>query len=337
MENGDKKSNLGDRAAVILIAHGTVEDLADLPQFLANIRRGHAAPPELVAEVRRRYEAIGGKSPLNDISRSLAVKLEARLGLPVRLAMRLFAPYPKEVLTALAAEGRDRIAVVPLAQHSAKIYGTAVADAAKELETAASAAEQPGCSFVVRAAENWGRNPNLNAAFEGVARSALTDAGVNTAADVAATTLLFTAHSLPKFIIDAGDPYDVEVNEAARDIGARLRSDAALSGLDVRVCYQSQGMSQPSRDGKPQPWLGPDLRASLEDLARAGKKRVIVAPIGFLADHVEILYDLDIEASAWAKELGISFSRTRSLNDGEPMVRAIEDVARGVLSELATT
>lgn len=321
-----------ERTAVVLVAHGTVEDLADLPQFLANIRRGHAAPPELLAEVRRRYEAIGGRSPLLDISRSLARKLEATLGLPVRLAMRLFAPYPKDVLAELVKDGRDLIAVVPLAQHSAKIYVTSVADAAAELEKAdASGATK----LTVRGAANWGRTPSLNAAFEGAARDALLAAGVTSPAEVANTTLLFTAHSLPKFIIDAGDPYDVEVREAARDVGERLTTSPAFTGLDVRVCYQSQGMSQPSRDGKVPAWLGPDLKESLGDIARAGKKRVVVAPIGFLADHVEILYDLDIEAMGWAKELSLSFSRTRSLDDREPMVRAVADVARGVLAELA--
>ncbi len=323
-----------DRTAVVLIAHGTVEDLADLPAFLANIRRGHPPPPELIAEVRRRYEAIGGRSPLTDISRSLAHKVEAVLGLPVRLAMRLFAPFPKEVLTALAKEGRDHIAVVPLAQHSAKIYVASVADAAAELAKEDTSGRT---TFTVRGAENWGRTPSLNAAFEGAAREALLAAGATSAEEVANTTLLFTAHSLPKFIIDAGDPYDVEVREAAREVGARLTASPAFAGLDVRVCYQSQGMSQPSRDGKPQrpqEWLGPDLKEALADIARSGKKRVVVAPIGFLADHVEILYDLDIEAMGWAKELSLSFSRTRSLDDSEPMVRAITDVARVVLAEL---
>lgn len=320
----------GDRTAVVLIAHGTVEDLADLPRFLANIRRGHAPPPELVAEVRRRYEAIGGRSPLTDISRSLARKLEAELGIPVRLAMRLFSPFPKDVLAGLAKEGRDRIAVVPLAQHSAKIYVSAVADAAAELAKA-----EGGPSFTVRGAGNWGRTPSLAAAFEGVVREALVAAGVTSKDEVASTTLLFTAHSLPKFIIDAGDPYDVEVREAAREVGARITQSPELAGLDVRVCYQSQGMSQPARDGTIPPWLGPDLKESLQSIAQT-KKRVVVAPIGFLADHVEILYDLDIEAMGWAKDLSLAFSRTRSLNDSEPMVRAITDVARSVLAELGS-
>jgi len=318
-----------ERTALVLIAHGTVESLDDLPQFLANIRRGHAAPPDLVAEVRRRYQEIGGRSPLTDLSRSLAKKVEAELGIPVRLAMRLFAPFPKEILAELARDGRDRIAVVPLAQHSAKIYVAAVEEAAKQLT-----AEDGARTFTIRGAANWGRTKSLNDAFEGVARDALVAAGATSPEEVAKTTLLFTAHSLPKFIIDAGDPYDTEVREAARDIGARITSSAAFSGLDVRVAYQSQGMATLGRDGKPQPWLGPDLRTALEQIKSAGKTRVVVAPIGFLADHVEILYDLDIEAMGWAKELALSFSRTRSLNDSAPMVRAITDVARGVLAEL---
>jgi ferrochelatase len=184
----------------------------------------------------------------------------------------------------------------------------------------------------VRAAENWGRTPSLNAAFEGAVREALLAARA-ASGDLSKTTLLFSAHSLPKFIIEAGDPYDTEVKAAVADITARLARDG-LDGLDVRLCYQSQGMSPPSRDGKPQPWLGPDLRASFEALVKDGKQSVVVAPIGFLADHVEILYDLDIEAAGWAKELGLSLTRTRSLNDGEPLVHALADVAKGLLDAL---
>jgi protoporphyrin/coproporphyrin ferrochelatase len=289
--------------AVVLIGHGTVDDLDDLPPFLTAIRRGHPAPPALVAEVRRRYEAIGGKSPLTGISRDVATKLEARVGVPVRLAMRLWKPYPKDVLADLRREGVERVVVVPLAQHSAHVYAEAV-------ETAAAGA------FRVTSARNWGREPALTRAFADAIRSALAE--VPSRDD---TLLLMTAHSLPLAIIRAGDPYEDEVRASAAAIAEAL--GPAIP--EVRVAFQSQGMG----GGE---WLGPDLHASLDAARAAGKKHVLVAPIGFLADHVEILYDLDIEAKALAAERGLSLTRTRSLNAEGGLIDALENVARPLLA-----
>lgn len=293
--------------AVVLIAHGTVERLDDLPLFLANIRRGQPAPPALVAEVRRRYEAMGGRSPLLDVTVSLAKKLQGRLGVPVRPAMRLFHPYPEEVLEELAAEGIREVVVVPLAQHSAHVYAAAVRDAAKKVPAIAR----------VRAARNWGSEPLLVDAFAKAASDALSKAPPDAA-------LVLTAHSLPKSVIDAGDPYAREFEASANSVAEAVRAKGGRFAEHV-VAYQSQGMS----GGE---WLGPDLRTSLERLARAGRKHVVVAPIGFLADHVEILYDLDIEAKSWADELGIVLSRSASLNDDDALVAALERVTTRVMS-----
>jgi ferrochelatase len=304
--------------AVLLIAHGTVEELDDLPEFLKNIRRGHAAPPELLAEVRRRYEAIGGRSPLNSINRELAKALEKRLGVPVRTANRLFHPYPAFVLTDLAAEGAKRIVVVPLAQHSAPIYGDAVKEAARVA----------GLELRVDAAPNWGRIPELTEAF---ARSIVTALDLVPDGERDRTSLLLTAHSLPVSVIEAGDPYEDEVRASADAIAARVRELAPGQFVDHGVAFQSQGMSS-GPGGRPMAWLGPDLRGRLEDLAARGRKEVVIAPIGFLADHVEILYDLDIEARGWADELGITLRRAPSLNASDGLVDALATVVRSVVS-----
>ena len=302
--------------AVLLIAHGTVEELDDLPAFLKNIRRGHAAPPELLAEVRRRYEAIGGRSPLNAINRDLAKCLENKLGVPVRTANRLFAPYPDAVLADLASAGAKRVVVVPLAQHSAGIYGDAVKEAARKA----------GLDLQIDAAANWGRIPELTEAF---ARAVV--AGLDQVPDGERdrTTVLFTAHSLPLSIIEAGDPYEDELRASAADVVERLRELAPGRFVDHDVAFQSQGMSN-GPGGRPMAWLGPDLRARLEILAARGRKEVVIAPIGFLADHVEILYDLDIEARSWADELGITLRRAPSLNASDGLVDALATVARAV-------
>jgi ferrochelatase len=305
-------------SAVVLVAHGTVDSLDELPEFLKNIRRGHAAPPELLAEVRRRYEAIGGRSPLNAINRQLAARLEERLGMPVRAANRLAHPYPREVLPELVDSGVKRLVVLPLAQHSAPIYGefvkAAVAGAGLELE--------------VLAAPNWGRTPELTEAF---AQATVTELEHVPDGERDRTSLLLTAHSLPVSVIEAGDPYEEEFRASAEAVAKRVRELAPGRFVDHAVAFQSQGMST-GAGGRPMAWLGPDLRSRLEILAARGRKEVVVAPIGFLADHVEILYDLDIEARGWADELGITLRRAPSLNASDGLVDALAVVARSVMA-----
>src|SRR5947209_7614157 len=165
--------------AVLLVSHGTVESTADLPAFLKNVRRGREAPPELVAELRKRYDAIGG-SPLDAINVRLAGKLEKALGVPVRRASRLWKPYVKDVLEEL---GRPKhVAVIPLAQHSAHVYGEA-------------AKREAGPDVEVTCAADWGQRADLLDAF---ARRATALAGKDSA-------LVLTAHSLPMRVIAAGD------------------------------------------------------------------------------------------------------------------------------------
>jgi ferrochelatase len=301
------------KTALVAIAHGTVDDLDDLPSFLKAIRRGHPAPADLVAEVRRRYETIGGKSPLTSICRELVRKLEARVGVPVRLAMRLWKPYPKDVLSALLDEGVERVVVLPLAQHSAHVYAEPVEAAAREL------AEEGRASLTIVRAPNWGSEPALTRAFASEIRRALEQTAPHVQKD---TAVLMTAHSLPIAAIRAGDPYEAEVRASATAIASELGSNCP----PIRVGFQSQGMG----GGE---WLGPDLTTSLDALSVSGTKHVIVAPIGFLADHVEILYDLDIEAQRLAKVRGLSLSRTRSLNASDELLVALENVARPLLYE----
>jgi ferrochelatase len=272
---------------VLLVSHGTVDRLDDLPAFLANIRRGHAAPPELVAEVRRRYEMIGG-SPLNRINAELAARLEARLGIPVRFASRLWHPYPAEALAELKV---DRLAAIPLAQYSGHVY----AEAVKKVRPDA------------RCAGNWGEAPELIEAQAESIRPLLKEA------------LILSAHSLPRSVIAAGDPYEREFRASCAAIGARLC-------VEPVVAFQSQGM------GSGVEWLGPDLAAALDTIKARGQSHVVIAPIGFLADHVEILYDIDVEARALAQARGLTLSRAPSLNAGDALVSVLARIARELLS-----
>jgi ferrochelatase len=285
--------------AVLLVSHGTVDDLGDLAAFVTNVRRGRPPGDDLVAELRRRYEAIGGRSPLNDVNARLAEKLAARLGVRVAWAGRLWKPYPRDVLAALAKEGVTRVAVVPLAQHSAHVYED---DARRGAE---------GLGLEIACAPGWGQTPALLDAFAARIRDVV--------GDPAGTTVILSAHSLPRAVVDRGDPYEREVRAAAKAVSERLGD-----GVRTVVAFQSQGFG----GGE---WLGPDLREAIDAAAASGDRRVVFAPIGFLADHVEILYDLDIEAAAMARDRGLASARARSLNDDDDLVDVLAGVARPLL------
>jgi ferrochelatase len=291
---------------VLLLGHGTVEELDDLPGFLSNIRRGRPSPPELVTEIRRRYEAIGG-SPLLGISRALAREVEERLATRVHVAMRFWHPFAKDVLADIARSGCRELAVVPLAPYSGHVYAGEMQRVADEL------AKSGGTPPLLRCAPNWGTEPLLVDAFAASLRDSL---GRLPDARRAAAQVFFTAHSLPLAVVKQGDPYPREVKATAEAVAAR----AGLANA-WRVVYQSQGAT-------PDPWLGPDVRESLESVAAEGAKDVVVCPIGFLSDHIEILYDL--EAKGQAEAAGLAFSRTASLNSSAPLADAIATLARRI-------
>ena len=287
---------------VLLVGHGTVEQLDELPDFLLRIRHGRPVPDELLREIRRRYEAIGG-SPLLSISRELARKLEAELQRPVHLGMRFSAPRLPEALEQAARGGARALDVVALAPFSAHLYAA----------EAKRVVEEGRMPFELRCAGNWGSDPVLVDAFAAALAETLADvdASRRTSAQV-----FFTAHSLPAAVVQKGDRYPSEVENAAQAVAHR----AHLANR-WRVVYQSQGASS-------EPWLGPDLRESFAQAKQEGARDVVLCPIGFLSDHVEILYDLDIEARQWADAAGLRMRRTRSLNADEPLVRALAEVTR---------
>jgi ferrochelatase len=168
---------------------------------------------------------------------------------------------------------------------------------------------------------SWGDRADLCAAFASRIASALDESP-----DVSRTTIILTAHSLPRSVVDAGDPYERDVRAAASAITVAVR---ARHGRDVRavVAFQSQGLVGPASID----WLGPDLRTAIDTAKAEGSAHVLFAPIGFLADHVEVLYDLDIEARAMAGERGLSYSRARSLNADDDFVDVLAEVARPLL------
>ncbi len=291
--------------AVILTCHGTISDLADLEAFLRNVRRGHPAPPELVAEVRRRYEIIG-PSPLMSTSRRQAELLEARLGVPCRAAGRLWHPYPAEVLGELAALGAKRVLSLPLAPQSVHVYHGAVEEAAAKMN-----------DMTVIRAPSWGEEPALLDAFAATIEEALVRLGES---EPARTEILLTAHSLPTRVIAAGDPYEKDF----RAMAARVAERFVSRGYPVEVAFQSQGASGG-------PWLGPDFVEVMRQAASRGARAAVVAPIGFISEHVETLYDLDVDGAAAAREAGLAYARAPAVGARDAVIDALFAVARRAL------
>lgn len=296
--------SVGPHDAVLLVAHGTVTDLDDLPAFLSRIRHGRPASDELVREIRRRYEAVGG-SPLLDITRAQATAVARVLDIPAFAAMRLWHPTVEDVLRGISALGFSRIAIVPLAPFSIDVYWKA---ALASLESVRAELVSPP-TFV--SIEPFGTSAEFVAAHADNVRKALVGDDVD-------AELLFTAHSLPSRVIQAGDQYETLFRECATAVGRTL-------GRPHHVAFQSQGA-----DGGD--WLGPDLKRVMEELAGRGVRRVVLSPVGFVAEHVETLYDLDVEAMSWAKELGLSLTRVGALNTDAGLVNALANHAKAALS-----
>jgi len=297
------------QAAVLLVSHGTVDDLDDLAAFVTNVRRGRPPTAEMVSELRRRYDAIGGQSPLNATTAEIARKLQGVLGVRVAWANRLWRPAVRDVLAELASAGARRVAVVPLAPFSAHVYE---ADARRAAD---------GLGVELACAQAWGDSAGLVEAF--AARIAAVLAPGRAPSEP--RMLLLTAHSLPQSVIDAGDPYARQVRAAAEAVVAEVRARTSLA-LPWVLAFQSQGLAAPGVV-----WLGPDLGTALDEARSGGVRSIVASAIGFLGDHVETLYDLDVEAVALARERGLSFARAASLNADDDLVEVLARLARPLL------
>ena len=292
--------------AVLLTCHGTVDRIEDIPSFLANIRRGRPTPAAIVDEVTHRFQRVGG-SPLMRTTAAQAAALSTRLGLPVVIAGRLWPPYPADVVNELVAGGATTLISLPLAPQSVDIYHAQVRKAA---------AAHPGVEL--RCATAWGLEPALIDALVESADEAL---GRFPAAERTRVPVILSAHSLPQTIIDAGDLYEKQFRAMAAEVAVRL----VARGNPVRIAFQSQGM-----DGGA--WLGPDLPSTFAKLAEEGAAAAVIAPIGFVADHVETLYDLDIEAHTLAEKAGITrIERAPAMNTRPRFIDALEAVVRRLM------
>jgi len=290
---------------LLLVGHGTISNVDDIPEFLRRIRRGRPASVELVEEIRRRYTHIG-RSPLLDTTNAVAAALAGRLGFDARVAMRFWHPFIEDVARELVRDGVREVCILPVAPFSVSVYADVVAEAI------ARASESPDVAPRLLRVPPFGSHPALISAHAENIRRVLSKY------DREHTELVLSAHSLPTRVIAAGDDYQREFEASAHLVEAAL-------GVTARIAYQSQGA-----DGGD--WLGPRLDDTIRAVSDAGKKRVVVAPVGFLADHVETLYDLDVEAAEQARSLGLQFDRVPALNDAPLLLDALEAVARNALA-----
>jgi ferrochelatase len=299
-----------ERFGVLLMTYGSPSSLDDVPRYLAAVRGGRTPDPELVAEFTRRYRVIGG-SPLVRITTNQAEALEDRLGggAVVRPAMRFSDPSVERSLRDVADAGIDRVVGIILSpQYSPMImggYGRAI-----EAARAAIGDRAPR----VPIAGAWHREPAFLDALAGRIREALDRMRPDERQKV---PVLLTAHSLPRRVADDEPDYLAQLSETAFAVAER----AGLDATRWHFCWQSAGH-------EPGEWMKPDFADLMPDLAAKGHGVVLVAPVQFLADHLEILYDIDIGAREQAEAAGLRFSRIQSLNTAPRFIDALASVAR---------
>ena len=283
---------------VVVMAYGSPATPEEIEPYYTHIRRGRPPTEDQLADLRRRYDALGGTSALRARTDAQVRVLQDALGDDVRVAlgMKHAAPFIEDAVASL--EGCERIVGVVLAPHYSSM------SVGEYLERARAASPAP-----FTAVTSWATLPE----YVSFLSAAVTDA---LAGMPERTKVLFTAHSLPARIVDAGDPYPDEVRATATAV-------AEQAGLSQWTQW-STGWQSAGRT--PEPWLGPDVLEVIDDLARDGGDGLVVCPCGFVSDHLEVAYDLDVEATARAASAGIAFARTRVLNDD-----------RDVLTALATT
>jgi ferrochelatase len=287
---------------VLLMAHGTPSSIGEMPEYLTLVRGGRTPSAELVEEMRHNYRAIGGRSPLTELTLAQAAALRARLGdgMPVAVGMRNWRPFIKDAMAELTAQGVDRIVGIPMAPQFSTLSVQKYVDAATMVLPGAVRFE-PIRSFHA--------HPLLIDAFAERVRAA---------APGSDETIVFTAHALPQRAIDAGDPYADEVEATARKVADR-------AGLTrYRLAYQSAGRT-------PEPWIGPTLDRVIDECAAGGARKFLVVPIGFVCDHTEILFDIDVQAAQTARQRSASLRRTESLNTSPLFIAALEALVRAAL------
>jgi ferrochelatase len=315
-----------ERAAILLLAHGTPDSAEEIPEYLRNVVSGRPLPAEVIEEVRHRFVEIGG-SPLTALTLEQGRLLEGALGLPVYVGMRNWKPYISDVVKQMLADGITRAVAICLAPQNSRtsvgLYRRAVF---------AEAGQKMQIDFI----EGWAEDDLLAAAFADRLRATWEPFRAETGGPV---PVLFTAHSVPCRTVQTPqpdpeaprrpalppDPYNYEAKKTAMHVAAKI------PGLDAwYFAFQSQGMSGG-------PWIGPTVEDTLTALHQEGVRNFVIQPVGFLCDHVEILYDIDIAFRDFAQKLGMTLRRPASLNDSPLLTAALARLAQSGLERLKTS
>jgi ferrochelatase len=323
-----KESEANPKEAVLLLAHGTPDVLGEMEEYLRLVTGGRGVPPHVVHELQERYAAIGlGDTPtaegphLTRWTMRQADRLRERLDCPVYVGMRNWKPFIQDVVDEMRLAGIERIKAICLAPQNSR---TSVGLFKRAVESAVAG------SFSLDFVAGWADHPMLIKAFAARMRAALNATGSKRHDRLAA---LFTAHSVPTRTIESSeapveyhgmilangpDSYADDSKETARLVAEELKD--ILSADDWYFAFQSQGMSGG-------PWIGPTVEDTLAQLKADGYETVVIQPVGFLCDHVEVLYDIDIAFQETARNLGLRLIRAESLNDSSLLIDALEDLA----------
>jgi protoporphyrin/coproporphyrin ferrochelatase len=285
------------KPAVVLMAYGSPTELSDIRPYLEDIRGGRPVSDKAVEELTERYRRIGGRSPLDDVTEAQRAALERELEVPVFVGMKHWRPRIAEAADSAVAGGADLVVGIVLAPHYSKL---SVEGYRERLEDGLAGRAE------LRFVESWHTHEPYIAVLADRVR------GTN-------AHVVFTAHSLPARILEEGDPYRDELLETSHLIADR-------AGLESwSFAFQSESPTG-------EPWLGPDILDELDSLKARGVESVLACPVGFVSDHLEIMWDLDVEARERAAELGLEFDRVRSLNDDPAFVRGLAELVRETVS-----
>lgn len=306
------------KTAVLLLAHGSPENPDQTPEFLRYVTGGRPLPPQVVEEIRHRYSLIGF-SPLACWTLLQADQLSQELQLPVFVGMRNWNPFIADAVKAIAAQKFERVIAVCLAPQNSRtsvgLYRSAV--------TGTDVTGNDALPFTLDFVDEWHDQPLLAKAFAENLRAGWAKANAEYGGTSSGTLpIIFTAHSVPARTITEGDPYEAQSKETA----ALVAKNAGLAPDAWTFAFQSQGMSGGA-------WIGPTVEETILSLKAKGHRGVFIHPVGFLCDHVEVLYDIDIFFKQFAEREGLRLWRAESLNGSKTLTAALAAVVRGRLQK----
>lgn len=306
---------------VLVMAYGTPRSLEEVEPYYTHIRHGNPPTPELLAELIGRYEAIGGVSPLNEITEAQAAGMEASLNAASNTKFRIYLgmkhthPFIDEGIRQMAEDGIQHAVTLVLAPHFSKMSVGAY-------QKAADAAAEAFPELHLYHIDHWHLDPLFIRLLGGRVQQALETLS---SADDTTPHVVFTAHSLPERIVAENDPYPAQLEETGHAVAQELQLSNYSFG------WQSAGRTKDK-------WIGPDILDVLRRLAEEGEKQVVICPAGFVSDHLEVLYDVDIECQNLARHLGLTLVRTQSFNADKDFTSMLADVVlrRAQTAEVVT-